>query len=220
MPAYDFGFVSLDIQWVNSEDSGVYTCRATNDYGEDSTSATVKCRGEKTHIVSHQNLVWFYTFRRRGENTDCVSPELRVVLHCQMQRWEDTDCVLPELSVILHYQMQRWEETECVPPELTVILHCQMQRWEETECVPPELSVILHCQVQRWEDPDRVPPEFKVILPKVLLLSRCILCSWLMSSLRRCASADRPKFHVRAHNRWVVQLCGCMTWNDGLPAEG
>ena len=56
MPAYDFGFVSLDIQWVNSEDSGVYTCRATNDYGEDSTSATVKCRGEKTHIVSCQNL--------------------------------------------------------------------------------------------------------------------------------------------------------------------
>lgn len=59
MPAYDFGFVSLDIQWVNSEDSGVYTCRATNDYGEDSTSATVKCRGEKKQIVSHQNLGWF-----------------------------------------------------------------------------------------------------------------------------------------------------------------
>ena len=72
MPAYDFGFVSLDIQWVNSEDSGVYTCRATNDYGEDSTSATVKCR---------------------GENTDCVSPELRVILRCQMQRWEHRLCL-------------------------------------------------------------------------------------------------------------------------------
>ena len=41
-----FGFVSLDIQWVNSEDSGVYTCHATNNYGEDSTSANVKCRGK------------------------------------------------------------------------------------------------------------------------------------------------------------------------------
>ena len=50
MPAYDFGFVSLDIQWVNSEDSGVYTCRATNDYGEDSTSAIVKCKGENREM--------------------------------------------------------------------------------------------------------------------------------------------------------------------------
>ncbi|RUS90395.1 hypothetical protein EGW08_001890, partial [Elysia chlorotica] len=40
-PSYDFGFVTLDIMWVYAEDSGVYECRATNDYGQDSTSATI-----------------------------------------------------------------------------------------------------------------------------------------------------------------------------------
>jgi hypothetical protein len=61
-PAYDFGFVSLDIQWVNAEDSGVYTCKATNNYGEDSTSATVKCRGECWNLKSNQDQMWWLIF--------------------------------------------------------------------------------------------------------------------------------------------------------------
>ncbi|KAG0723051.1 Titin [Chionoecetes opilio] len=40
---YDFGFVSLDCTHCYAEDSGVYTCRATNSKGSASTSGTLKC---------------------------------------------------------------------------------------------------------------------------------------------------------------------------------
>ena len=42
---YDFGFVSLDILYVYAEDSGIYSCRATNAHGEDTTTAEVRCKG-------------------------------------------------------------------------------------------------------------------------------------------------------------------------------
>ncbi|GFS02464.1 titin, partial [Elysia marginata] len=54
-PSYDFGFVTLDIMWVYAEDSGVYECRATNDYGEDSTAATIACRPLRS-IIMDSNL--------------------------------------------------------------------------------------------------------------------------------------------------------------------
>ena len=57
MPAYDFGFVSLDILWVNSNDSGVYSCRASNGYGEDIVSAVVKCKGRCLSAVTLFNIV-------------------------------------------------------------------------------------------------------------------------------------------------------------------
>lgn len=41
---YDLGYVSLDILYVYSEDSGEYMCRAVNDFGEDFTKATVSCK--------------------------------------------------------------------------------------------------------------------------------------------------------------------------------
>ncbi|GLH07319.1 LOW QUALITY PROTEIN: Titin [Gryllus bimaculatus] len=42
----DFGFVVLDIAYVQSHDSGEYVCRASNKYGEDFTKATIKCQGK------------------------------------------------------------------------------------------------------------------------------------------------------------------------------
>nr|CAD7404271.1 unnamed protein product [Timema cristinae] len=42
----DFGFVVLDIGYLQSHDSGEYVCKATNKYGEDVTRATIKCAGK------------------------------------------------------------------------------------------------------------------------------------------------------------------------------
>lgn len=44
--AYDFGFASLDILTVYAEDSGEYTCRATNRIGQATSSVVtnVKCK--------------------------------------------------------------------------------------------------------------------------------------------------------------------------------
>lgn len=44
--AYDFGFASLDILTVYGEDSGEYTCRATNRIGQavSSVVTNVKCK--------------------------------------------------------------------------------------------------------------------------------------------------------------------------------
>lgn len=43
---HDFGYVALDIADVIEEDSGVYTCVATNPMGKDEISATMKCLSE------------------------------------------------------------------------------------------------------------------------------------------------------------------------------
>lgn len=38
---HDFGYVAINMKYVNPEDSGTYTCRAVNDLGEAVTSATL-----------------------------------------------------------------------------------------------------------------------------------------------------------------------------------
>lgn len=45
-PLFDFGFVALDISPVYPEDSGIYVCKATNEYGHATTSATLECFGK------------------------------------------------------------------------------------------------------------------------------------------------------------------------------
>lgn len=46
--AYDFGFASLDVLSVYAEDSGTYTCKATNKLGQAQSSINldVKCKFE------------------------------------------------------------------------------------------------------------------------------------------------------------------------------
>lgn len=43
---HDFGYVALNMKYVNPEDSGTYTCRAINEQGEAVTSSTlfVQCK--------------------------------------------------------------------------------------------------------------------------------------------------------------------------------
>lgn len=39
----DFGFVVMDLSYLQTEDSGLYVCRATNKYGSDETQAALSC---------------------------------------------------------------------------------------------------------------------------------------------------------------------------------
>ncbi|XP_011704408.1 PREDICTED: titin [Wasmannia auropunctata] len=50
----DFGFVILEISPIYPEDSGEYSCRATNDYGEAVTTCTMKCTGKRSIILESQ----------------------------------------------------------------------------------------------------------------------------------------------------------------------
>lgn len=51
---HDFGFVILEISPVYPEDSGEYSCRAFNDYGEAVTIATMKVQGKRSIILESQ----------------------------------------------------------------------------------------------------------------------------------------------------------------------
>lgn len=46
---HDFSYVSLDIIHTYEEDSGIYTCKATNSKGSATTSGSLRCTGDK-HI--------------------------------------------------------------------------------------------------------------------------------------------------------------------------
>ena len=50
----DFGFVILEISPIYPEDSGEYSCRASNEFGEAVTSATLKCQGKRNVIFESQ----------------------------------------------------------------------------------------------------------------------------------------------------------------------
>lgn len=50
----DFGFVILEISPVYPEDSGEYSCRAINDYGEAVTTCTMKAQGKRSIILESQ----------------------------------------------------------------------------------------------------------------------------------------------------------------------
>lgn len=46
----DFGFVILEISPVYPEDSGEYSCRASNEYGQAVTTSVMKVEGEQKHF--------------------------------------------------------------------------------------------------------------------------------------------------------------------------
>lgn len=50
----DFGFVILEISPVYPEDSGEYSCRAINDYGEAVTTSTMRVQGKRSIILESQ----------------------------------------------------------------------------------------------------------------------------------------------------------------------
>lgn len=61
---HDFGYVALNMKYVNPEDSGTYTCRAVNDLGEAVTSAAlvVQCKYKIKIIFHYYTQLKFTTF--------------------------------------------------------------------------------------------------------------------------------------------------------------
>lgn len=59
---YDMGFISLDILYVYSEDSGEYTCRAVNDYGEDTTKAMITCKSKYSAESDSDHIYFIHSF--------------------------------------------------------------------------------------------------------------------------------------------------------------
>jgi titin len=51
---YDFGLVSLDMDWTYDDDDGVYECIATNQCGQDTTRAELKCKANRSIIYDTQ----------------------------------------------------------------------------------------------------------------------------------------------------------------------
>lgn len=54
-PIHDFGYVALDVVDLIAEDSGTYTCRATNLIGSDEVTCSLRCRASGQIITSTQN---------------------------------------------------------------------------------------------------------------------------------------------------------------------
>ena len=57
-PIYDFGYVAMNFGWVYPEDSGIFTCRATNPAGVAECSAELVVEG-KLFIVKIPGMVCF-----------------------------------------------------------------------------------------------------------------------------------------------------------------
>lgn len=52
---HDFGYVALDMKYVNPEDSGTYTCRATNRLGQAVTSASLVVSSKEALLMESQH---------------------------------------------------------------------------------------------------------------------------------------------------------------------
>lgn len=52
----DFGLVTLDIHYVLPEDIGEFKCIATNNFGEDATSATLQCQPRAGILADVQHV--------------------------------------------------------------------------------------------------------------------------------------------------------------------
>lgn len=52
---YDFGYVSLDVNHTYEEDSGIYTCKASNNKGTASTSGTLRCTSKENILRQTQH---------------------------------------------------------------------------------------------------------------------------------------------------------------------
>uniref|UniRef100_A0A663MBL2 Ig-like domain-containing protein n=1 Tax=Athene cunicularia TaxID=194338 RepID=A0A663MBL2_ATHCN len=87
----EFGYCSLDYGVAYSRDSGVITCRATNKYGTDHTSATLIVKDEKSLVEESQLPEGRRGLQRIEEKAHFLS-----VLAVEMSDADDYSCALVE----------------------------------------------------------------------------------------------------------------------------
>uniref|UniRef100_A0A8C3MGK8 Uncharacterized protein n=1 Tax=Geospiza parvula TaxID=87175 RepID=A0A8C3MGK8_GEOPR len=87
----EFGYCSLDYGVAYSRDSGVITCRATNKYGTDHTSATLIVKDEKSLVEESQLPEGKRGLQRIEEKAHFLS-----VLTIDMSDADDYSCALVE----------------------------------------------------------------------------------------------------------------------------
>ena len=68
----DFGFVILEISPVYPEDSGEYSCRAFNDYGEAVTTATMKVQGNYQVGIPNYSMAYRIQMFSGAQELSCT----------------------------------------------------------------------------------------------------------------------------------------------------
>uniref|UniRef100_A0A673GNA3 Ig-like domain-containing protein n=1 Tax=Sinocyclocheilus rhinocerous TaxID=307959 RepID=A0A673GNA3_9TELE len=81
----EFGFCSLDYEVAYSRDSGAITCRATNNFGADQTSATLIVKDEKS-LVEDKQVFEGETAKYRCRVTGYPTPKVNWYLNGQLIR--------------------------------------------------------------------------------------------------------------------------------------
>ncbi len=98
---YDFGYVSLDITHVYAEDSGVYTCRATNNKGQAVSTGTLRCVSTASIYLDSQHPqgsaglekvheaeeAYYAKYQRQASEPDAAFPKPLFIIPLQVKRW-------------------------------------------------------------------------------------------------------------------------------------
>ena len=88
-PTYDFGYCALDILYTYPEDNGIYQCVAKNLYGQDHTSADVRCQG-KISVIEDTQLPEGMESLREIENMEACARRYDIIAYfmCDYLDWE------------------------------------------------------------------------------------------------------------------------------------
>lgn len=74
MTSYRFGYVSLTILHVYSQDQGIYTCRAVNELGEDVTSCQLTVVGKQLRFLKCRYDAYTIIAPRAQEKFPLIHP--------------------------------------------------------------------------------------------------------------------------------------------------